>query len=75
MSLWIYGLWLVSRMIMIKNQVSFATGEESLVVFEFDAIGIDEQSKIAATQILRDELNASDQYYVISRREMESILV
>jgi hypothetical protein len=51
-----------------------ANARERLAVFEFDATGVDEPTNIAATQVLRNELEATGDFSVIPRNEMESIL-
>lgn len=48
--------------------------QERVVVFEFSAIGVDEQSVTVATQIFRNELDATGKFSVIPKREMEAKL-
>ncbi len=48
--------------------------QESAIVFEFDAIGIDEQTNAAAIQILRNELGATGKFLAIPKREIEAKL-
>jgi len=48
--------------------------QERVVVFEFGAIGVDEQPITAATQIFRNELDATGKFSVIPKKEMEAKL-
>ena len=53
---------------------AIVNAQERAIVFEFDAIGIDEQTNAAATQILRNELGATGKFSVIPKREIEAKL-
>ena len=48
--------------------------QERAVVFEFDAIGVDEQTSTSATHIFRNELDATGKFSVIPKEEMEAKL-
>lgn len=50
------------------------SAQEGIVVFEFDGVGVDEQTIMAATQIFRNELNATGKFSVISKGDMETML-
>jgi hypothetical protein len=51
-----------------------AVAQERVVVFEFEAIGVDEQTVTAATHIFRNELGATGEFSVIPKEEMEAKL-
>ncbi|MBN1210936.1 MAG: hypothetical protein JXA92_00015 [candidate division Zixibacteria bacterium] len=49
-------------------------GQEKVVVFEFEGIGVDAQTTQAATHIFRNELNNTEEFTVISKQAMETAL-
>jgi len=51
-----------------------AVAQERAVVFEFEAIGVDEQTSTSATHIFRNELDATGKFSVIPKEEMEAKL-
>jgi len=48
--------------------------QESVAVFEFNAVGVDEKTTEAGMQIFRNELNATGKFSVIPTTEMEASL-
>lgn len=60
--------------LILLSLTAIVGAQEQTIVFDFDAIGIDEQTNAAATQILRNELEATGKFTVIPKREMEAKL-
>ena len=48
--------------------------KESAVVFDFEEIGIDHQTALAAAQVFRNELEATGKFSVITKGDMEARL-
>jgi len=68
-----YRKFLFASLILIVT-TAVAFGAEKVAVFDFETIGVDDQTSEAATHIFRNELGATGKYTVISRSDMDSEL-
>ncbi len=65
--------WFLAFLILI-GFTGIIAAQERVIVFDFDNVGVDEQTVIAASQIFRNELNATGKFVVISKRDVETKL-
>jgi len=59
-------------LLFILMLTGLVVAQESVAVFEFNAVGIDEQTTGAAMQILKNELNTTGKFSVIPTDKMEA---
>jgi hypothetical protein len=63
----------ITMLVLCLGVCSVALGQSATIVFELEAFGdFDSVTIVAATQILRDELNATGKFSVIPKAEVES---
>lgn len=65
----LYRVFIV--ILIVIGFAGFAVAQETAAVFDFDAVGVDEYTIIAASQIFRNELNATNKFAVIPKRDVE----
>ena len=65
--------WFLAFLILI-GFTGIIAAQERVIVFDFDDVGVDEHTVIAASQIFRNELNATGKFVVISKRDVEAKL-
>lgn len=66
--------WLMWVVLSILVMSCLAAAQERVAVFDFEAVGIDQQTAETATRIFRSELGSSGKYSVLSIGEIESKL-